>query len=212
MKTAYAGNTTPILIGSIVFAVVATGAAIWGIYNYVDQKTDVDARVAQAVADAKKTQADELEAEFAAKEKEPNRSFYGPDDFGRLTFKYPKTWSLYVAEEATSGGTYEAYLNPVSVPPIDTKTQYALRVTIDTDDYDNVIDDYSSDVDKGDLRSSAFSANGHTGTRFDGNFSDDIRGIAVVVKIRDKTATIRTDANTFKADFENLIKTIDFND
>lgn len=211
MKTAYAGNTTPILIGISVFAVLATAAAVWGIANYIDQKTDVDARVSQAVTEATKKQQDELEATFSAREKEPNRAFYGPDDFGRLTFMYPKTWSVYVSKEATSGGTYEAYLNPVSVPPINAKTQFALRVTIETKDYDQVIKNYASLVDKGELKSSAFSENGNTGTRLDGNFSTDIRGSAVVIKIRDKTATIRTDANTFKTDFDALIKTINFN-
>lgn len=211
MKTAYAGNTIPILIGVSVFALLATAAAVWGIASYIDQKTDVDGRVSQAVTDATKKQQDELEATFAAREKEPNRTFYGPDDFGRLIFMYPKTWSVYVSKEATSGGTYEAYLNPISVPPINSKTQYALRVTIETRDYDQVIKSYSSLVDKGSLKSSAYTNKGNSGTRLDGNFSTDIRGSAVVIKIRDKTATIRTDANTFKADFDALIQTIEFN-
>jgi hypothetical protein len=47
--------------------------------------------------------------------------------------------------------------------------------------------------------------------RLDGSFSTDIRGSAVIFKIRDKTVTIRTDADTFKPDFENIIKTINFN-
>ena len=54
-------------------------------------------------------------------------------------------------------------------------------------------------------------ANGQSGTRLDGKFSDDIRGAAVIYKIRDKTAVIQTDADTFKADFDALIKTITFN-
>jgi hypothetical protein len=66
-------------------------------------------------------------------------------------------------------------------------------------------------VKKGDLRSSATSANGNNGTRLDGSFTKDIRGSAVIYKIRDKTLTIRTDADTFKPDFENIIKTINFN-
>jgi hypothetical protein len=66
-------------------------------------------------------------------------------------------------------------------------------------------------VKKGSLRSSATSANGNNGTRLDGNFTKDIRGSAVIYKIRDKTVTIQTDADTFKPDFENIIKTLNFN-
>ena len=48
-------------------------------------------------------------------------------------------------------------------------------------------------------------------SRFDGSFSDDIRGSAVIYKIRDKTVTLRTDAETFRPAFDELIKTITFN-
>ena len=71
-----------------------------------------------AVAEAKKEQATLDEDKFAQREKEPNRQFVGPDDYGRLTFDYPKTWSVYVARDTSRGGTYEAYLNPITVPPV----------------------------------------------------------------------------------------------
>jgi hypothetical protein len=66
-------------------------------------------------------------------------------------------------------------------------------------------------VKKGDLKSSAVSADGSNGTRLDGKFTKDIRGAAVLFKIRDKTLTLRSDADTFKTDFDALIKTIKFN-
>jgi len=193
-----------LLVGVIIFA-------IWAFMNYNEQKTDVDGKVSVAVADAKKTQADDLEAKFAARDKEPNREFVGPEDYGRLTFNYPKTWSVYVAKDVSEGGNYEAYLNPVSVPAVSDAQQYSLRVKIEQTDYDKVISSYSSLVKKGDLKSSAVNANGSAGTRLDGNFSKNIRGSAVVFKLRDKTITLRTDADTFKTDFDALITTIKFN-
>jgi hypothetical protein len=111
----------------------------------------------------------------------------------------------------TEGGDYLAYLNPVTVPPVSDKQQFSLRVTVEQNDYDKVIKEYDARVKKGDLRSSGVTANGNTGIRFDGNFSKDIRGAAVIFKVRDKTVTLRTDADTFKPDFENIIKTINFN-
>lgn len=191
---------------------LAVGAAVWGIINYIDQKTDVDSRVAEAVAVAKKEQADELEAKFAVREKDPNYTFAGPDDFGRLTFKYPKNWSVYVDKEISSGGEYKAYLNPGTVPPVSASSaRFGLRVLIETEDYDKVVKSYEQLVKKGDLRSSATSFNGNSGIRLEGNFNKDIRGLAVIFKIRDKTATLRTDANTFKSDFDKIISTVTFN-
>jgi hypothetical protein len=199
------------IIGLTVLVLAAGGLAIWAYVNYSEQKTDVDGKVKLAVAQGKKEQRDDDETKFAEREKEPNRTFVGPDDYGRLTFSYPKTWSAYVASDVARGGSYQAYLNPVVVPPVSPTQQFSLRVTIEQKDYDQVVKTYESLVKKGDLRTSAVSANGNNGTRLDGNFTKDIRGSAVIYKIRDKTVTVQTDADTFKPDFENIIKTINFN-
>jgi len=199
------------IIGLIILVLGAGSAAIWAYVNYNEQKTNVDGKIDLAVAEAKKEQSDVDEAKFAEREKEPNRQFVGPDDYGRLTFMYPKTWSVYVARDVSKGGSYESYLNPVTVPPVSNTQQFSLRVLVEEKDYDQVVKSYENDVEKGELRSSVTSANGHNGTRLDGNFTKDIRGSAVIYKIRDKTITIRTDADTFKPDFEKIITTIDFN-
>jgi hypothetical protein len=199
------------VIGLSVLVLVAGGAAIWAYVNYSEQKSNVDSKIKIAEAEARREQGD-IEAEkFAQREKEPNRQFVGPDDYGRLTFDYPKTWSVYVARDVSRGGSYEAYLSPITVPPISATQQYALRVLIEEKDYDQVVKSYENLVKKGDLRTSAIAANGNNGTRLDGNFSKDIRGVAAIFKIRDKTVTLRTDADTFKTDFENLVKTVNFN-
>lgn len=204
-------GSTLAIIGLIILFLGAGSTAIWAYVNYNEQKTNVDGKIDLAVAEAKKEQSDADEAKFAEREKEPNRQFVGPDDYGRLTFMYPKTWSVYVARDVSKGGSYESYLNPVTVPPVSNTQQFSLRVLVEEKDYDQVVKSYENDVKKGELRSSVTSANGHNGTRLDGNFTKDIRGSAVIYKIRDKTITIRTDADTFKPDFEKIITTIDFN-
>jgi hypothetical protein len=208
------GASTGLVITIVLLALLAIagiGVSVWAYMNYVEQKTNVDAKVEQAVASAEKNQADSDEKKFALREKEPNRDFAGPADYGTLSFKYPKTWSVYVASDGSSSEDFKAYLNPVTVPPISTNLQrFALRVSIVNEKFENVIDGYQSLVQTGKLHASAVKANGETGTRLDGNFSEDIRGAAVIYKIRDKTAIVRTDADTFKPDFENIIKTITF--
>lgn len=199
------------IISLIVLVVAAGSLAIWAYVNYHDQKTNVDSKISLAVADARKDQADADEAKFRERYKEPNNQFVGPDNYGRVTFDYPKTWSVYVGRDGAKGGDYEAYLNPGVVPPVSSNQQYALRVTVEEDNYDEIIKSYESRVEKGELRTSSTSSKGHSGTRLDGNFTKNIRGAAVIYQIRDKTLTIRTDADTFKPDFEKLIKTIDLN-
>lgn len=196
-----------------VFAVAFAGLSIWAFVNYMDQKNNVDAKVATAVATAEKTLGDDLEKKFIEREKEPLKSFSGPADYGTLGLKYPKTWSLYVSNDGSKGTGYEAFLSPGAVPSVsDNNSRYALHIAIVNDSYEDVLDDYESLVKKGSLSTTAIKANDKNGTRLDGNFSKDIRGAAVVFKIRDKTAVIQTDADTFKPDFDALIQTITFED
>jgi len=190
----------------------AGGVAVWAYMNYLDQKNNVDSKISSAVAIAVKESEDKAAAEFLEKEKQPNRQFVGPDDYGRVSFDYPKTWSVYEAKDAVSGGTYEAYFNPGVVPAVASDQQYALHVTIEEKDYDKELTSYDSLVKRGDLKSSSFKVDDAVnGTRLDGSFTKDIRGFALVFKIRDKTVTIRSDAEVFKGDFDALIQTITFN-
>lgn len=198
-------------ISFMVTTVGLGGAFAWALTNYFDQKDNVDTKVSTAVTEAVKKQADKDAATFEEEDKKPNRQFAGPEDFGSLSFSYPKTWSVYVDDDASGDGTYKAYLNPVSVPPVNDKTQYALRVTIETKDYDLALNPYTTIVKKGDLKSSTVKVNGVDATRLDGNFSKDIRGSAVIFKLRDKTVTVRTDADTFKGDFEAIVASMKFN-
>ena len=202
------------LILTIVFIITtlaAIGGGVWAYMNYLDQKDNTDAKISTAVTAGVKAQADKDAAAFLEKEKQPNRQFAGPDDYGRLAFDYPKTWSAFVSKDTSSGSAFEAFFNPGSVPPIKGDTQYALRVTIVQQDVERVLASYDSLVKKGDLKATAVKADGTDGTRLEGAFTEDIRGMAVVFKIRDKTVTIRSDAETFRSDFDALVQTITFN-
>lgn len=192
--------------------VVAVGSfGIWAYVQFNEAQSDIEGKIAVAEANAREKKGEEDEAKFAEREKQTYLTFKAPDDYCGLTFQYPKTWSVYESEELTNGGDFKAYLNPKVVPPISSTQQLALRVLIEQKDYDNVIGQYQGLVTKGDLKSSTTSSEGKSGSRFTGNFSKNIRGDAVVYPCRDKTITIRTDADTFKKDFQAIIGTIDYN-
>lgn len=203
------------IIVIIIVSLVAIGALVltaWMYVKYNDTRTDVQGQIGTAVNDAKKAQADDDAAKFSEKEKEPNRTFVGPEDYGRLTFDYPKTWSVYTATDVTSnGGNYAAYLNPVAVPPVTNGQLFALEVKIEQKDVDSVLQSYDSSVKSGKLKTKPVTVGTSQGTRLSGDLSTGIRGAAVIFKIRDKTVTIQTDANTFLPDFDKIISTIKFN-
>ncbi len=203
-----------VIIALLILAVGLSGLSVWLFMQYTDQKTNVDSKIAIAEAAARKVQAEEDEVKIRAVEEEPNREFAGPEDFGRLSFQYPKNWSVYVAEDPTvSSNSYSAYFNPVIVQPINSKSaRFALTVFIENKAYDRVLESYRSSIEKGEITSSSITVNDHEGTRLDGNIAKDIRGSAVLFRVRDKTIMVATQADTFKEYFEAIIQTIDFND
>lgn len=203
-----------VIIGLLILVVGLSGASAWLFTQYSDQKNNVDSKIAVAQATARKEQAEEDDIKIKKVEEEPNREFAAPEDYGRLSFKYPKNWSVYVADDGTTNSKeYSAYLNPVTVPPIAAKTtRVALKVIIESNAYDKVLASYKSSIEKGELSSSTVSVNGHEGTRLDGLIEKDVRGSAVLFRVRDKTITVASQAETFKEYFDTIIKTIDFND
>jgi len=207
-------NASIFAIVALVLLVLVFGSfSIWAYINYINQKQDVDSKISQAVAKAVLNQSNKDETAFAAREKEPMRQFVGPSDYGRLTFDYPKTWSAYQATDVSQGGgvTYQAYLNPILVPPVSDTTKFALRITIQQMTYDQTLASYQKLIQKGDLKSSVYSDGNLTGTQLVGNFNKDIYGTAVLIKMRDRTLTLRTDGDVFNDDFMALLKTVKFN-
>lgn len=202
-----------LIVTLILILVSLSGAATagWAMYRYMQEKNTVQSQIDDAVAANEKKVRTDMTNDFNQAEKLPNRSFVGPEDYGSLSFDYPKTWSVYVSQDGSAGGQYLAYLNPLSVPPIGgAGQQFALRVNIQTVDYAKTVSTYDNYVKKGDLKSSAIKVGGEDATRLDGTFPDGLRGSIVLFKLRDKTVTVRTDANTFANDFNALIGTIKF--
>ncbi|MDO8335320.1 MAG: hypothetical protein Q7T74_00865 [Candidatus Saccharibacteria bacterium] len=208
------GYVTGAVVTSIVFGLIALvfgSVMIWALVNYNDQKNNVDQKILAAQEIAKSDQKAKDQDAFEEKEKNPLAEFVGPTDLGRVNFKYPKTWSVYVDSDGASKGTYQAYLHPDKVPPVSAKNKFALQVAILNQPYDKVLESYLGQVKQGKLRSSVITANGFNGQRFDGTLAEGVDGSLAVFKIRDKTLTLRTDSTAFKPDFDDkVIKTLSF--
>ena len=199
----------------VILVLLLIGASLLAVYfrsEYQLAQSDLDTKIDAAVLDAVKAREDELEAEFAEREKSPSKTFSGPADYGSLSFKYPKTWSVYIAKDAASGsGAFEAYLHPGEVAPVNNSTIFALRVTIETGSVESITSHYNSLVSKGQLNTSAITINGsEPATRFDGELPNKLRGSVVVFRIRDKVVTLESDAEIYRADFDSIIQTITF--
>ena len=199
------------LVIAIVFAVAFLVLFVLFLMKYNEASSDVENQINSAVAIAVKEKSDAKDLECMEREKSPYETFAGPADYGELSFEYPKTWSVYIAKDAVDGGDFEAYLNPSEVNPVSDTTVNALRVSILSKSFDKAIADYSSLVNKGQLTLKVVTINGQNANRYEGTFSSGLKGTAIVMKIRDKTAIIQTDAELFVKDYNKLVETIKFN-
>lgn len=201
-----------IAIVSGLTAVTFIGLFVWMYARYDVAKRDVDGQVMAAVTQAVNDKTDELENQFTEREKSPYSTFAGPADYGELTFDYPKTWSVYEAKDAASGGDYEAYLNPDKVYPVSSTTINALRVTIKDKSYDSYISTYDNPLKNGKIQLTVRPINGENANVYTGELpGGKLVGIAAVFKIRDKTAILQTDAMLFNDDFQKILDSVRFN-
>lgn len=198
-------------IAAIIMCLIAGSLAVWAYMAYSQEKHGVDSKVAVEVAKAKGEQAEVDYKKFSEEAKNPRVEFIGPSEYGRVSFMYPKTWSVYVDQDGENRGDYKAYLHPSSVPSLHNKTsRFALRLEVINSDFDKVLAQYSNLLKRGDLKSSSVEFNGNNATRIDGAFTKDLRGTVVLMKVRDKTIRFSTDADTFKPDFETILSTVKF--
>ena len=204
---------TIVIIGLSLVAATFIGLFVWINIEYTDVKNNLDEKVAAAVNKAEEEQRDKLEAEFAEREKEPFKDFAGPIDYGSLSFKYPKTWSVYVAEAATAGGDFNAYFNPGQVDAVGDETINALRVSILDKSFEEVTEDYKKEMEQEDsgLTVESVTVGNVAANRYTGKIpKTELSGIIVTFKIRDKAVVMQTDSMTFKDDFDKILSTVTF--
>lgn len=196
-------------IGCLILFLIAGSLAIWAYMQYSHEKSNVDSKVAIEVAKGKSEQAESDQKKFSEEAKNPRIEFVGPSEYGRVSFMYPKTWSVYIENDGSNRGDYKAYLNPVAVPSASNKaSRFALRLEIINKNLDTVLNDYQSRLKKGELTSSSTEFNGISATRIDGTFEKELHGSVVLMKVRDKTIRFSTDADIFKPDFQTILGTV----
>ncbi len=210
-KKSHATLIMGIVIGFLVVIMgVFMGLFIWKNGEFSELEADFDLKIDKAVSDAKTEQA----LEDAEEAKKDTRQFTGPTDYGQLSFDYPKSWSVYIESDASKGGDFVAYLNPIEIEPVSNTTVYALRVTIRDKDFESVVNEYQKHLEKGDLKMETITIGdtGATANRYTGVIpGTELNGIIVIFKIRDKTAVLRTDSVTLENDFQTLLDSVKFN-
>lgn len=195
-----------ILFGVLSLAMIAV--SIMFFTKYTDLEKNFDTRLEEQGLSYKKDIQDEMQKTFEQREKEPFREFVGPTDLGQLRFFYPKTWSMYVRK---MNNPYTAYFHPNPVPAIDDKAaRHALIVNIVNKDYDATLKPLIKSIESGKIKQASYTVNDTTGSLLEGEIYSKMNGMALYLKLRDKTIVLQTNSMSFKNDFQEVIKTIKF--
>lgn len=211
---AKSGNGRLVMVILILLLVVALVFGIWSFSKMQDYKNNSDQKAAAAIAAANKQLTAQLQAQFDEQNKSPNKTFKGSPTYGSIAFNYPKTWSVYIDTSSTSE-PINGYFYPDEVPGIQSKTAYALRVELVSNDYSQVLQSFNSQISQGNLTAKAYVppklqgvSNVTAGTYLSGqiNNADPTQvGNMVVMKVRDKTLEIYSESNNFANDFNNIV-------
>ena len=176
------------LILTVLLLFGAIGFGVWAFGERNDYKTNVDSKIDTAVEVAVERTKTEKDNEFIEKEKEPLKGYLSPGQYGSFNLKYPKTWSAYVNDRSNQ---FELRAHP-DVVPEGQKTAYALRIEVVSTAYDQVVNQYESNIRQGKARAAAYSL-------------PKVKGAAVLLPLRDKTLKLTVETQERVADFNNII-------
>jgi len=193
-----------------VFVLIFAGLFINSYITAQNATKDLNAKKAvsfragqEAGAEAQKI-ADAIAAKVA--EQNPYRSYVAPAAFGEFTIKFPKSWSSSVAENLNSTNQVDLIATPDFIKILPNNTvNYALRTGLVNGTYATTRLSYDQRVKSKKLKTSAVKVSGIDGTRYEGEYKEGKKGIAVLIPVRDKTIVFTTENTKYQPEFEAML-------
>lgn len=197
----------PLVLVSLLL-VTAIGFGVWAFMERDTYKNKTNQVVTKAVEIAQQQTSDTKDKEFIEKEKNPLKTYTGPAAYGSVSVQYPKTWSAYVDESAKGSTPVDGYFHPDFVPGLQAGKQFALRIKVVNQSYDQEVKRYEAQIKTGKLKAAPFTPGkvaSNTGIRMDGELEQGVQGVIVILPLRDKTLEIFTETKDFVNDFNTII-------
>lgn len=196
------------LVMFILLFLGASGFGIWAFMGREDYKNNSDKKSAQAVTIAVQQEGTKKDKEFVEREKNPLKTYSGPEAFGSLHVEYPKTWSAYVVDAGRTATPIDGYFHPNFVPNVVGGTTFALRIQVTSQNYAQEMKQFEAKVKAGKVTVSPFTLGkvpGTAGARVQGELTVGQQVTMVLLPLRDKTIKVSTESQQFIDDFDNII-------
>jgi hypothetical protein len=193
-----------------VFFVAAGSFAVWAYSGRENYKNNTDQIVASAVAANTKTVQTQDAQQYAQEAKSPLTVYVGPDAYGSVQVSYPKTWSAYV-DTTNTNTPLDAYFHEGYVPSTDSQQTYNLRVQVNSQSYSQVLSQYSSQIQAGQITAVPYSfpkVPSIVGTELTGAIVPNNptgQGVLILVPLRSTTLEVWTESDDYLSDFNTYI-------
>ena len=216
MKHNQDGAANGLAISLILAVLLLIGALSFGVWAYMgrqDYKDNTDAKIAAAVKIAKQQESSLKDKQFQEAEKNPLKTYNGPEAYGSIAITYPKTWSAYVDDSANGSGNgalLDGYFYPGAVPSVTKQGgTFALRFQVLGQSYSQTLQTFNS-LQQSDNPPQVVpyalpKVPKIVGIKVSGTLPNEKTGTMVVLPLRSQTLEIWTDGNQFASDFNNII-------
>ncbi len=196
----------PLIISLLLFISSLT-FGIWAFGGKQDYKNNVDQKITIASDTVRQETSTAKDKEFTEKEKNPLKTYTGPNTYGSVVFQYSKIWSAYI-DQSNSATPLNGYFHPDFVPGIQSGTAFALRVQIVNQSYDQQLQQLDGKVKTGKVSVVPFRAAkvpSVLGSRAVGEINVGQKDTKIFLPLRDKTLEIWTETDEFVHDLDAII-------
>lgn len=204
------------LVLTVILLVGAIVLAAWAYSGRQDYKDHTDAKINAAVKVAVAANSSAKDKQFAEDEKNPLKTYNGPEAYGSIVLQYPKTWSGYVSDSTSNnsnGNTpVDGFFYPGVVPSTGNMASvFALRIQVLNQSYSQTLSGLTSHAANPPIINpyALPKVPKTVGVKITGTLpisgSNDKTGIMVVLPLRSETLEIWTEGNQFTNDFNNYI-------
>jgi len=212
-----ASSLTISLVLCVCLLIAAISFGVWAYLGRQDYKNNTDSKIQTAVQAAVKKEDQVKDNYYAEQAKFPLTSYAGPAEFGSIVVYYPKTWSAYINDNGVGDTPIDGYFNPGHVPAVGApNSAFALKVKVINQNYNDVVQQFSSQVRGGGATSSAYALPklpNVVGVKLSGNLVSGSRVVStmVILPIRSNTLEISTDGTAYLGDFnQNVLPNFSF--
>jgi hypothetical protein len=206
-----------LILSLVLVASIAFGG--WAFSSRQDYKNNVDAKINVAVQAAISKEGVLKDQQFAQEEKSPLATYTGPQTYGSIVMKYPKTYAAYISNSGSgdNNAVIDAYYDPTVVPALSSGSSggqnsvYALRMQVLNQSYTSTVQSFTGSDQQNPPTAVAYSLPklpNVVGVMLTGNLSVDgeqIQTEMVVLPLRTQTILLWTEGQQYINDFNNFV-------